>query len=125
MTRGGISFDGIGEHYTTYLLKSADNFTQDDEGKAVTITGNGEVGYGSAGDVLIGALLRVEADGVGSVQDRGYIEVGYVSAAPALKSCVVVNGSGLVSQAPADFVGKGNTVVSVDTTNQKVVVLLG
>lgn len=124
--RGGVSFEGIGAKYATYKLKTADNFTQDDEGKAVTVTGNGEVGYGNAGDVFLGTLLRVEADGIGSVQYAGYCEVGYPSGQqPALGAAVVVNGNGLVSQAPADFAGKGNTVVSVDTTNQKVVVLLG
>lgn len=127
MSRGGISFEGIHAQYTTYALKASDNITQDDEGKAITVTGNGEVGYGSAGDPLLGILSRVEADNFGSVQDEGYITVEYASAAaaPEVGKPVVVNGAGLVSQATAAIVGRSNTIVSVDTTNRQVVVLLG
>lgn len=127
MARGGVSFDGIGAHYTTFKLKATDALTQSDEEKAVTITGNGEAGLGSSGDVFLGVLTRVEADNYGSIQDAGYVEVGYTSgqAAPALKSCVVVTGAGLVSQTSAALAGRQNMVVSQDTTNRKVVVLLG
>jgi len=127
LARGGVDFEGIGAHYTTYALKTSDNFTQSDEGKAVTITGNGEAGYGNSGDVFLGIVSRVEADSYGSIQDAGYVEVGYVSAAypPQLQAAVVVNGAGLVSQSGAAVNGRGNSIVSVDTTNQKVIVLLG
>lgn len=127
MTRGGVSFEGIHAQYTTYKLKAADSITQDDEGKAVTLTGNGEVGYGNAGDPLLGVLERVEADDYASVQDEGYVTVEYASAAaaPQVGKPVVVNGAGLVSQATEAIVGRSNTIVSVDTTNRKVVVLLG
>jgi hypothetical protein len=127
MGRGGISFEGIGAQYTTYKLKATDNFTQDDEGKAVTITGSQEVGYGNEGNPLLGVVLRVEADGYGSIQDAGYAEVEYASgqSAPALGSAVVVTGDGLVSQAASTYSGRMNIVVSQDTTNRKVFVLLG
>jgi len=127
LARGGILFDGIGAHYTTYKLKAADTIVVADEGKAVTVTGNGEAGYGSSGNVFLGVIARVEGDGYGSIQDAGYVEVGYVSAAypPQLQAAVVVNGAGLVSQAGAAVNGRGNSIVSVDTTNQKVIVLLG
>jgi hypothetical protein len=127
LARGGVDFEGIGAHFSTYALKTSDSFTRSDEGKAVTITGNKEAGYGSAGDVFIGVVARVEGDGCGSIQDGGYVEVGYVSAAypPQLQKAVVVNGAGLVSQSASAVNGKGNSIVSVDVTKQKVIVLLG
>ncbi len=127
MARGGISFEGIGAHYTTYKLKAADNITESDEGKAMTVTANDEAGYGSSGDVFLGIVAKVEGDGYGSIQDAGYVEVGYVSAVypPQLQAAVVVNGAGLVSQSGAAVNGRGNSIVSVDTTNHKVIVLLG
>jgi hypothetical protein len=127
MSRGGVDFTDIHAEYTTYKLNTADAIVEADEGKAVTNTGNGEAGYGTLGDPLLGVLSRVEADGYGSVQDEGYVTVTYASAAipPAVGKPVVVNGAGLVSQATAAIVGRSNCIVSVDTTNSQVVVLLG
>lgn len=129
MTRGGIAFDGIGAHYTTYKLKTSDTFVEADEGKAVTATANEEAGYGSSGDVFLGIVERVEGDGYGSIQDAGYVTVEYASCAylPQLQKPVVVNGAGLVSQATAAIVGRSNMIVSVEplvTANHKLVVLL-
>lgn len=126
MARGGVSFEGIKFHNTTYRLKTADTLTAADVGKALTVTATQEAGLGSAGDVLLGRLEIVGVDGLGSIQDGGYAQFDYPSGqAPALKSCVVVNGAGLVSQAGAGFVGKGNIVVELDTTNRKCFVFLG
>jgi hypothetical protein len=130
LSRGGVLFDGIGAHYTTFKLKTSDTIVEADQGKAVTPTANGEVGYGSSGGVFLGILERVEGDGYGSVQDGGYCEVEYASCAllPQLGKPVVVNGAGLVSQATTAIVGRSNCIVSVEslaTANHKVVVLLG
>jgi len=130
LARGGISFDGIGAHYTTYALATADTIVEANEGKAVTITDNGEAGYGDAGDVLLGAISKVDGDGYGSIQDAGYMELEYASctALPALGAPVVVNGAGLVSQSTTAIVGRGNSIVSVEPlamANHTVIVLLG
>lgn len=130
MARGGISFDGIGAHYTTFKLKTADTIVEADEGKAVTVTANDEAGYGSSGDVLLGIIGKVEGDGYGTIQDDGYVSVEYASCAelPQLNKPVVVNGAGLVSQSTAAIVGRTNSIVSVEalaTANHKVIVLLG
>ena len=130
MARGGISFDGIGAHYTTYALATADTIVEANEGKAVTITANGEAGYGDSGNVLLGAINKVDGDGYGSIQDAGYMELEYASctALPALGAPVVVNGAGLVSQSTTAIVGRGNSIVSVEPlamANHTVIVLLG
>ena len=130
MTRGGVLFDGIGAHYTTFKLKVADTIVEADQGKAVTPTATDEVGYGSSGDIFLGILERVEGDGYGSIQDDGYCTAEYASCSylPQVGKPVIVNGAGLVSQATTAIVGRSNCIVSVEsltTANHKLVTLLG
>lgn len=129
MARGGVDFEGIGARYTTYKastsLKSivAASGVAAVEGKAVTITGNGEVGFGSAGDPLLGKVDKYESDGYVTVQDAGYAEFPGVSGSlPTAGNYVVVNGQGAVV-ASAGATGPAKAV-SVDATNLKVMVLI-
>jgi hypothetical protein len=68
------------------------------EGKAVTITGNYEAGFGSAGDAILGVIEKYHTDDAMTVQDVGYAEFYGVSAAlPTAGNYLVVDGSGAVS----------------------------
>lgn len=121
MSRGGISFDGIGVRYVTYLLD--DDITEEHEGAAVALVSDAMVGLGSANDRLFGKVLKVEGDGKGSIKDHGYATFEYSGSAPTVDSVVVVDGSGKV-KASAGATGNAR-VVAVDTAAKTVVVLLG
>jgi hypothetical protein len=129
MARGGLDWEGIGARYVTYKANAALVSTVAAsgvaavEGKAVTITGNGEVGFGSAGQPLLGKVDKYESDGYVTVQDAGYAELPGVSGSlPTAGNYVVVNGQGAVV-ASAGATGPARAV-SVDATNLKVMVLI-
>lgn len=135
ITVKGIDFEGIRYGAATYEahsgLKDAVNAARDwnDDGrdavigKAVTITGDGEAGYGSDGDQLLGKIHQYEFDEKVTVQDAGYTELPGVSGnLPTAGDFVVVNGSGAVV-ASTGAVGPAKAV-SVDTANYKVMVLI-
>ncbi len=123
MSRGGLSFEGIGAKYATVqaagsisavALVSGVAFV---EGKAVTATANGQMGFGSAGDPLKGIIDRYEADHYMTVQFAGYKEdVPCISGSvPGAGKFVCVNGAGSISQVASANVGPAYAV-SVDTT---------
>jgi hypothetical protein len=106
MSRGGISFDGIGEKFATVqaagsvsavALVSGAAYV---ENKAVTVEGNGIYGFGSAGDPLRGVIDKYESDGNMTIQYAGFREdvPGVSAALPAAGEHLVVNGSGAVSE---------------------------
>lgn len=129
MARGGVDFEGIRRSCVTYAaddsiktLAGSDNRAAVVD-KAVTITGDGTVGFGVDGDPLLGAIYQYEYDGYVSVQDTGYVIVpGVAGSLPAPGDVVVVNGSGAVKTAVG--VTYGPTCVSVDATNNLVTVRL-
>ena len=129
MARGGLDWEGIGARYVTYKANAALVSTvaasgvATVEGKAVTITGNGEVGFGSAGNPLLGRLDKYESDGYVTVQDAGYAELPGVSGSlPTAGNYVVANGQGAVV-ASAGAAGPAKAV-NVDAANLKVMVLI-
>ena len=132
MSRGGVDFTGIGVKYATFeaagsvsaaFLASGANGV---EGKAVTITGNSQAGFGSAGNPLLGKILKYEDDDLMTVQYAGYAEMPGVSGTmPTAGNYLVVNGSGAV-QASTGATGPAKAV-SVDSSANvnTVVVLIG
>ena len=135
MARTGIDFEGIGFRGTTYKADTglisavAAARTWQNDGrtavldKAVTITGDKEVGFGNEGDPLLGRIHQYEFDGYVTVQDAGYTELPGVSGnLPSPGDYVVVNGAGAVIPS-AGATGPARAV-SVDTTNNKVIVLI-
>lgn len=134
--RGGYDFEGIGYRGVTYeaheglvsAVLAARDFETDGrgavKGKAVTITGAKEAGFGSAGDPLLGRIVQYEFDETITVQDAGYTTMPGVSGSlPEVGAYVVVNGSGAV-MASAGATGPARCV-SVDSANHTVVVLIG
>lgn len=113
-----------------------DDLKDDDVGKAVTITGDYEVGPGSNGDILLGKLISLsltDADvgkRVASVQIGGICTLAAAATVPTVGDRVVVNGSGAVKQAPAlgsyDPAG-GNvargTVIDINGTSEVTLIL--
>jgi hypothetical protein len=135
LSRGGVDFEGIGARYSTYKandgLVSAvlnamgweNDGTSAVVGKAVTITGDEEAGFGNAGDPLLGKVLQYESDGYLSVQDAGYTEFDGVSGnLPTAGDYVVVDGNGAVM--PSEGATGPAKAVSVDADNLKVMVLI-
>ncbi len=134
MARGGLSFDGIGYHGTTY---KADNDVKAVVtvsgiagvlGKAVTITGHQTAGFGNEGDPLLGAINQYETDGYMTVQDAGYHEFPGVSGSiptPGTHIIPVVDGNGAV-KASVGATGK-SMIVGADSSAgvNTVLVLIG
>ena len=136
--------EGVGEApFLTALVDttSAKDFTQTDLDNgliACVVSANGEVGMGSSGDKLFGAVRwvdeNVDANKIPklcSVQVRGMAKFKYVSTTPVVNQMVEVDGAGAVKQATADadiaaggHLMKGQ-VWAVDTTNEVCYVWLG
>lgn len=106
MARGGISFAGIGEQFTTVkaagsvsAVALASGFAYV-ENKAVTCEGDGLYGFGSAGDPIRGIIDHYEKDHYMTVQYAGFREgvPGVSGALPTANEHLAVNGSGAVSE---------------------------
>lgn len=125
----GIEFEGIGALRVT--VKAADSVravalasgAAAVEGKAVTVTGNGEMGFGSAGDPLRGIIEKYEDDGYMTVQVKGFKE-GVPGVSVVANDFLCVNGAGAVSKVAAGSAGPAYAV-SVDATDNTVVVFIG
>ena len=110
-----VSNNGIGALYGTFDVdKTGDDYdlTPDDVGKAVALSGDNEVDFGSDLGLLLGRLEHVQ-DGVATVQVSGVVRLPYVTTAPTVGDKVVVDGSGSVKQAGASDPGRG-VVLAVD-----------
>lgn len=128
----GISFHGIGAHYTTLKLSSttkaiaAASGAAAIEGKAITLTGNEEVGFGNDGDAFFGVIEKYEDDGHVNVQDAGYYED-----LPAVSGSVptfgtrtlVVDGAGAVKSS-GDIPTRGTVIASDNSANVNTVTVL-
>ena len=109
MSRGGISFEGIGAKYVT--VKAAGSVSavalasgvSAVENMAVTCEGDGLYGFGESGDALRGVIDKYEHDHHMTVQYAGFrTDVPGVSGAlPAANEYLAVNGSGAVSEVAA------------------------
>lgn len=119
-------------HQTT----SVDDLKDADIGKAVSLTGNYEIGFGANGAMLLGKLIDLsltDADNgkrVATVQIGGICNLVSAATTPVVGNRVVVNGAGAVKQAPVlaayDPAG-GNvargTVVSVNGSTDVTLIL--
>lgn len=131
MTRG-ISFQGIGSHETTYKVATATKAIATAsgnsaiEGKAITLTGKEEVGFGSDGNAFHGVLVKYEDDGYASVQDEGYFED-----LPAVSGSVptygtrtlVVDGAGAVKSSGTAYT-RGEVISSDDSASVNTITVL-
>lgn len=95
------------------------------KGKAVALTGNNTVGYGSDGDPLFGVIRKVESDGYATVQVKGFASGVTADVAktmgenPVAKNAIgtlaAVDGAGGVKSAADGVIGRGY-ITSVDIT---------
>ena len=89
------------------------------EGDAVMITAAGTVGRGTDLGVLAGKLVKLEADGKGTVDYQGVMELPFTGVLnPGIQN-VVVNGAGVIK---ANASGRQVTVIG--TSGSTAVVLL-
>lgn len=128
----GLGFFGINAHYTTFKLSAETKAiavasgAAAIEGKAVTITGNQEVGFGSNGNEFFGIIDKYEDDGYVTVQDQGYREnVPAVSGSVPTygQRTLVVDGSGAVKA--SGTVPTRGIVIDSDATNKTITILIG
>lgn len=88
--------------------------------KAVTLTNDGEVGFGNEGDRLLGRIHQYEFDGYVTVQDQGYCTLlGNETSFPEAGDYVVVDGNGGVKISTSET---NALVISADTTDKTVIV---
>lgn len=94
-------------------------------GKPVSLSANNEISDGADGDVFLGKLIAVSADGaVGTVQVSGVcVNLPYSGTAPVIGWPVQMSGSGTVDKGVTDGVCRGFTL-SVNITAQTCDVLL-
>ncbi|WP_103110707.1 hypothetical protein [Brevibacillus reuszeri] len=107
---GGISnknvFNAVRNFSTTLTVA--------DQGKAVSMTGNNQVGVGTDGATFVGVLERVEKDGACRVRSFGNVEALYTGTI-VLGDRVVVSGDGKVKAAGTAVNGRG-FVSAIDAT---------
>lgn len=84
------------------------------KGKAVALTGNNTVGYGSDGDPLFGVVRKAESDGYATVQVKGFA-CGITASETAVGKFAAVDGAGGIKSAADGVAGRGY-ITSVDTT---------
>jgi len=131
MARGGLDWEGIGYRGVTYEASDtlvsmvAVSGVAAVEEKAVTLVGNGKVGFGNAGDKLLGKLDKYESDGYVTVQDAGYASMPGVSGnLPTYNDFLVVDGNGAVT-ASTGAVGPARAISVGTAATGPVVVLIG
>lgn len=95
-------------------------------GRAVAVTGDGEVGYGSSGDAILGVVETVEKEStnsntlvVGVLWNRSFEDVPYNSA-PTAGDRVDVDGNGGVAKGDS---GRG-IVLAVDSASSTCTILM-
>lgn len=94
--------------------------------KAVTATGDGEVGYGSSSDRILGIVQTVEKESTNSdtlvvcVKFVGTFEDIPYTSAPSVGDAIAVDGNGGVTKSDS---GKGQ-VLAVNSTDSTCTILL-
>ncbi len=116
-----ISFDGIGEVVATFEVEAGSAIAP---GDVVCVTGDGEVGMGTSGDLPCGVAVSVAEDGYAGVQLSGLAQVRCSgSAMPAVGwEMLAADGEGGVC--PVAQNGLAYLVVSVDSEAKTAVVKL-
>ncbi len=122
-----IGFAGLDGSAVTMKCPAA--ITSADEGKPVSISGNGEIELAANNSSFAGKLLKVESDGFCSVALKGCLELACndatVSAADSAALCA--DGSGgikkTVTTGGLDTYSLAK-VLTVDTVNKTAVILL-
>lgn len=94
-------------------------------GKPVALSANNEISDGADGDVFLGKLIAVSADGsIGTVQVSGVCaNLPYSGTAPVPGWPIQMSGSGTIDKGVTDGIFRGFTL-SVNTTAQTCDVLL-
>ena len=139
MTVRDQNLETTGALYATFKVHQTagnDDLVDADVGKAMSIMGNYEVGFGANGSILLGKLIDLslsdadEGVRVATVQVAGIMTLPVAATVPSVGNRVVVNGAGTVKQAPVlagyDPAG-GNvargTVISVNGTVEVTLIL--
>lgn len=78
------------------------------KGKAVALTGNNTVGYGTDGDAIFGVIRKAESDGVATIQVKGFAcGLAGTASATAINKYAAVDGSGGVKSMADKGISRG------------------
>lgn len=93
--------------------------TDSDIGKPVALTANNEISDGADGEIFLGKLIAISADGsIGTVQVRGVCaDLPYSGTTPVIGWGVQMSGAGTVDKGVTDGISRGFTL-AVDTAAQ-------
>jgi hypothetical protein len=103
------NLESIGGLFATFKIHQTtgnDDLKDSDIGKAVALSGNYEIGFGTNGDPLLGKLIDLsltdndKGKRVATVQISGIMNLPAATTVPSIGNRVVVNGVGSVRQAP-------------------------
>ena len=119
-----ISMNGTGGvECVTMLLDSATKAkigTDYDgaKGKAVALTGNNTVGYGTDGAAVFGVIRKAEPDGVATIQVKGFAcGLAGTASSTAVNKYAAVDGFGGVKSMTGSGVSRG-FITAVDDSNK-------
>lgn len=132
MARGGLGYEGIKAHQTTFKAGAGIKALVATSGRdsvvniPVVISGNDTVDLGTDGDTVFGFIYAYENDGHVSVQDEGYV-TGVVTAttAPTVGKIVAVDGTGKVKDSATTAKLRNPVYTNVDSVAKTATVFLG
>ena len=103
-------------------VKAIDKEYDSAKGKAVALTDNNTVGYGSDGDPLFGIIRKAESDGYATVQVSGFA-CDIAASEAAIGKVAAVDGAGGVKSAADGVIGRGY-ITSVDSADNTADIIL-
>ena len=132
MARGGLGFEGIKAHQTTFKagagIKALVVGGNKDSvvGTPVVISGNDTVDLGTDGDTVFGFIDGYENDGHVSVQDEGYrtdVVIGAIT--PTVGKIAAVDGTGKAKDSATTAKLRSPVFTNVDSVAKTATVFLG
>lgn len=132
MSRGGISFDGIGAQQATFLagagIKALVTASNRDVvvGIPVVVSGAGTVDLGTDGDTVFGFIDVYETDGHVGVQFRGFrADVPIGATAPTVGKLCAVDGTGKAKDSASTAKARTPIFIEVNESEKVATVFLG
>lgn len=117
---GGVAYVTMPLDKTTITVIGKDHDSA--KGKAIALTGNNTVGYGSDGDPIFGVIRKVESDGYATVQVKGFA-CNITASEAAIGKFAAVDGSGGIKSAADSVIGRGYITSVDDTTGMADIIL--
>ncbi|HHX61003.1 MAG TPA: hypothetical protein GX707_09880 [Epulopiscium sp.] len=132
MARGGLGYEGIKAHQTTFKAGAGIKALVVSDGKdsvvgvPVVISGNDTVDLGTDGDTVFGFIDVYENDSHVSVQDEGYrTDVPIGAIAPTVGKIAAVDGTGKSKDSATTAKLRSPVFTNVDSVAKTATIFLG